>query len=69
MIFCNTFNIIIFFGRNNCKGYGNGEGIPSFIAPVEIVAGEDQMQSLAECMYRVINNEEMAKIYDEEVQM
>ncbi|SKA79394.1 butyrate kinase [Caloramator quimbayensis] len=38
-----------------------------FIAPVEIVAGEDEMQSLSEGAYRVITGEEKAKIYEEEV--
>ncbi|WP_371414823.1 butyrate kinase [Caloramator sp. E03] len=39
----------------------------NFIAPVEIVPGEDEMQSLAEGAYRVISGEEKAKIYEEEV--
>lgn len=38
-----------------------------FIAPVEVVAGEDEMQSLAEGAYRVISKEEKAKIYEKEV--
>lgn len=38
-----------------------------FIAPVEIVPGEDEMQSLAEGVQRVVNGEEDAKIYENEV--
>jgi butyrate kinase len=38
-----------------------------FIAPVEIVPGEDEMQALAEGAFRVINGEEIPKIYEEEV--
>jgi butyrate kinase len=40
-----------------------------FIAPVEVVPGEDEMQALAEGAYRVLNNEEKAKIYEEEVSL
>lgn len=39
----------------------------SFIAPVEVVPGEDEMQSLAEGACRVLNNQEAAKIYENEV--
>jgi butyrate kinase len=38
-----------------------------FIAPVELVPGEDEMQALAEGAYRVLNGEEYAKIYEDEV--
>lgn len=38
-----------------------------FIAPVEIVPGEDEMLSLAEGANRVLNNQEKAKIYEDEV--
>lgn len=38
-----------------------------FIAPVEVVPGEDEMQSLAEGACRVLNNQEKAKIYEDEV--
>lgn len=38
-----------------------------FIAPIEIVAGEDEMLSLVEGAYRVISGEEKAKIYEDEV--
>lgn len=38
-----------------------------FIAPVEIVPGEDEMQSLAEGAFRVLNNQEKARIYEDEV--
>lgn len=38
-----------------------------FICPVELIPGEDEMQALAEGAYRVINNQETAKIYEEEV--
>lgn len=38
-----------------------------FIAPVEVVPGEDEALALAEGAYRVITNEEKAKIYEEEV--
>jgi butyrate kinase len=40
-----------------------------FIAPVEIVPGEDEMQALAEGANRVLNNEEIAKIYENEVKI
>ncbi|MCX7885025.1 MAG: butyrate kinase [Caloramator sp.] len=40
-----------------------------FIAPVEIVPGEDEMQSLAEGAYRVVTGEEKAKIYEDEVKI
>lgn len=38
-----------------------------FIAPVEIIPGEDEMQSLAEGANRVLTNQEKAKIYEDEV--
>lgn len=38
-----------------------------FIAPVEVVAGEDEMLSLAQGANRVVMGEETAKIYEEEV--
>lgn len=38
-----------------------------FIAPVELVPGEDEMQALYEGALRVINGEEKAKIYENEV--
>lgn len=38
-----------------------------FIAPVEVVPGEDEMQALAEGANRVLSGEERAKIYEEEV--
>lgn len=38
-----------------------------FIAPIEIIPGEDEMQALAEGAFRVVNGEEKAKIYEEEV--
>lgn len=44
------------------------EDMVKFIAPVEVVPGEDEMQSLAEGAYRVLNKEEIAKIYEKEVQ-
>lgn len=40
----------------------------SFIAPIELVPGEDEMLALAEGASRVINREEAAKIYENEVQ-
>lgn len=39
----------------------------SFIAPVHIEAGEDEMRALNEGALRVITNEEISKIYEEEV--
>lgn len=39
----------------------------SFIAPVVVVPGEDEMLALAQGALRVLNEEEKAKIYDEEV--
>jgi butyrate kinase len=41
----------------------------SFIAPVEIVPGEDEMQALAEGALRVLNNQETVKIYENEVEL
>ncbi len=38
-----------------------------FIAPVELVPGEDEMQALYEGAVRVINGEEIAKIYENEI--
>jgi len=38
-----------------------------FIAPVELVPGEDEMLALAQGALRVINGEETPKIYDDEV--
>lgn len=38
-----------------------------FLAPVKIVPGEDEMLALAQGALRVLNGEEKAKIYDEEV--
>ncbi|WBW98055.1 butyrate kinase [Oceanirhabdus sp. W0125-5] len=40
-----------------------------FIAPVELVPGEDEMLALAQGAIRVIKEEEKAKIYENEVQM
>lgn len=40
-----------------------------FIAPVEILPGEDEMQSLAEGAFRVLNNQESAKVYENEVRI
>lgn len=39
----------------------------NFIAPVELVPGEDEMQALYEGAVRVVNGEETAKNYDNEV--
>lgn len=39
----------------------------SFIAPVEILPGEDELQALYEGALRVLKGEEKAKIYEEEV--
>lgn len=39
----------------------------AFIAPLKVYAGEDEMQALAEGALRVVNGEEKAKIYEEEV--
>lgn len=39
----------------------------SFIAPVEVIPGENEMQALAEGAQRVLNGEEKPKIYEEEV--
>ena len=38
-----------------------------FIAPVKVYAGEDEMLALAEGAQRILNNEEQAKIYENEV--
>lgn len=41
----------------------------SFIAPVEVVPGEDEMTALYEGAVRVLNGEEKAKVYEEEVKI
>lgn len=41
----------------------------SFIAPMEIVPGENEMLALAQGALRVINGEEKAKVYEDEVQL
>lgn len=41
----------------------------SFIAPVEIVPGEDEMLALAQGALRIIKGEEKYKVYEEEVQI
>jgi butyrate kinase len=38
----------------------------SFIAPVELVPGEDEMLALVQGALRIVNGEEKAKIYEEE---
>ncbi|MBK5240829.1 butyrate kinase [Clostridium sp.] len=38
-----------------------------FIAPVELVPGEDEMLALAQGALRIINGEEKAKVYEEEI--
>lgn len=40
-----------------------------FIAPVELVPGEDEMQALFEGARRVLNGEEKTKIYEQEVML
>lgn len=40
-----------------------------FIAPVELVPGEDEMLALAQGALRIVRNEEKAKIYENEVQI
>lgn len=40
----------------------------SFIAPIYVYPGEDEMKALNEGVLRVLNNEEQAKIYEEEVE-
>lgn len=40
-----------------------------FIAKVEVILCEDEMQALAEGAYRVLSNEEEAKIYENEVKI
>lgn len=39
----------------------------SFIAPFEVIPGEDEMLALAEGAWRVLQGEEKAKIYEDEV--
>jgi butyrate kinase len=43
------------------------EEMVSFIAPVQLVPGEDEMQALYEGALRVVNGEEKAKTYEDEV--
>ncbi|WP_251860761.1 butyrate kinase [Clostridium sp. Marseille-Q2269] len=38
-----------------------------FISPIELVAGEEEMLALAQGALRILNKEESAKIYEEEV--
>jgi butyrate kinase len=38
-----------------------------FMAPVELVPGEDEMLALAQGALRIINGEERAKVYEEEI--
>jgi len=35
----------------------------SFIAPVQVLPGEEELEALAEGAFRVLNGEEFAKIY------
>lgn len=39
----------------------------SFIAPVEVIPGENEMEALAEGALRVVNGDEVPKVYEEEV--
>jgi butyrate kinase len=39
----------------------------SFIAPVELVPGEDEMLALAQGALRILNGEEKAKIYEQQI--
>lgn len=41
----------------------------SFIAPVIVMAGEDEMKSLSESGLRILKNEEVSKNYDEEAKI
>ena len=41
----------------------------SFIAPYMVIPGEDEMLALAEGTVRVLNGEEKAKIYENEVKL
>ena len=45
------------------------EDMVRFIAPVLVVPGEDEMQALAEGALRIINKEEKAKVYEEEIEV
>lgn len=51
----------------NKKLTDNVEKMISFIAPVKIVPGEDEMTALMEGALRVLRGEELPKIYEEEV--
>lgn len=71
------------FGGIIAKAIADNEGIPayskrltdkikemvSFIAPVEIVPGEDEMQALAEGEHRLLSKQENTKIYKDEVKL
>ena len=50
----------------NAKMSGWISEMVSFIAPVELVPGEDEMLALAQGALRIVNGEEKAKIYEEE---
>lgn len=40
----------------------------SFIAPIEVIPGENEMEALAEGAFRVLSGEEEARVYEEELE-
>ncbi len=70
-VLCGKLDAIILTGglAYNKKLTAWIEEYVSFIAPVEIVPGENEMQALAEGALRAVKGEEKVKIYEEEVQM
>lgn len=67
-VVCGKIDAIIFTGglAHNTRLTTWISEMVSFIAPVEIVPGEDEMLALVEGTLRILNGEEKAKIYEEE---
>lgn len=68
-VLCGKVDAIVITGglAHNKKLISLIEEMVSFIAPVMIVPGEDEMQALYEGALRVLNGHEKAKIYEKEV--
>ena len=67
-VVCGKVDAIILTGglAHNKRLTGWISDMVKFIAPVELVPGEDEMLALAQGALRVVNGEEKAKIYEEE---
>lgn len=68
-VLCGKVDAIIITGglAHNKRLMNLIEEMVSFIAPVQLVPGEDEMQALCEGALRVVNGIEKAKIYEDEV--